>query len=168
MSNEYAPRFHMCDLKRVKLQDWANATSVARAFALGKLESEAVFNLRLRVPSAVLTVLVAAVKQRGMAKLLTHEVIAKDCFNQSFTSGINTMDQWREELRNREGNELAAGLAMGSVTIVPLEFQYVLAHVFRPGQLYERLYNNCVKRRKQSSHFLFLSSGPSFCGALAQ
>jgi hypothetical protein len=155
----------MCNLKRVNLQEWTNATSLAKAFSLGKLESEAIFNLRLRVPAAVLKVLTEAVKQRGLAKLLTHDVIARDCFNQNFSSGVNAMQQWKEELRNRDGNELAA--RMDSV-ILPFEFEYVFAHVFRQCQLQEQL---CLKKHACPEAVNVNScfcSGPAFCAALAQ
>ena len=88
-------------------QEWANATSVARAFQLGKLESEAVFNLRCKVAPPVLNKLSEAVRRRGLAKLLTHDVIAKELMNINFSSGIGPMEQWKEELRNRDNNQLA-------------------------------------------------------------
>ena len=81
---------------------------MAKAFCLGKLESESVFNLRLRIDPGVLALLTSAVKTRGMAKLLNHEVIARDVFNRNYTSGINSLEQWREELRNRDDNVLVS------------------------------------------------------------
>ena len=65
------------------------------------------FNLRCKVPQAVLSILSEAVKCRGMSKLLTHELLAKEVLNQHYSSGVGSLEQWREELRNRENNELA-------------------------------------------------------------
>lgn len=45
-----------------------------------------------------------------MTKLLTHEVLAKEVFNKGFSSGVNSLEQWKEELRNREGDQLVTGL----------------------------------------------------------
>ena len=86
--------------------------SVARAFQLGRLESEAVFNLRCKVPRVVVNILSEAVKRRGLSKLMTHELLAKDVLNQHYTSGFGPLEQWREELRNRENNELAPHLIL--------------------------------------------------------
>lgn len=92
------------------LQEWQSATSVAKAFALGKLESEAIYNLRLRISPAVTQYLANAVKIRGMTRLVTHEVLARDVLNPSWTSGLAAMEPWREELRNKEGDRLATCL----------------------------------------------------------
>ena len=100
-------------------QEWANATSVARAFQLGKLEAEAVHNLRCKVAPPVLNKLSEAVRRRGLSKLLTHDVIAKEVMNINFTSGTGTMEQWQEELRNRDNNHLAPSFYQ---TIIFFEF----------------------------------------------
>lgn len=88
-------------------QEWSSSTSVARAFQLGKIESEAVFNLRRKVAPPIVQFLSEAVRSRGLSRLLNHDVIAKEFLNQGFSSGSGAMEQWKEQLRNRTGNQLA-------------------------------------------------------------
>ena len=59
-----------------------------------------------------MNILSEAVKRRGLSKLMTHELLAKDVLNQHYTSGFGPLEQWREELRNRENNELAPHLIL--------------------------------------------------------
>lgn len=89
-------------------QDWEQAVGVARAFKLGKLESEAVSNLQCRVPEHIVAALSEAVRTRGLSKLVTHELLAKDLLNKSFSSGLGQMEAWKEELRNKPNNKIAA------------------------------------------------------------
>eukprot|EP00435_Cladocopium_sp_Y103_P012151 s3014_g3.t1 len=104
--------FHNLRIEKCRCkQEWASATSVAKAFQLGKLESEAVFNLRCKVAPDIVATLSDAVRRRGLTKLLTHELLARDLLNLHFSSGSGSMEQWKEELRNREGNKLATCLA---------------------------------------------------------
>ena len=88
-------------------QDWESAAKIATAFQIGKYEAQAVYNLKKVVHPSVLARLRQAVECRGMGKLLTHELLARDLFNPGYTSGLGPLEQWREECRNKPDNELA-------------------------------------------------------------
>ena len=90
------------------VKEWSKATSVARAFSLGKLESEAVSHLQTKVSKEVVELLKFAVQRRGMTKLVTHDLIAKEIFNENFSSGTGVMTSWQEELRNLPDCRLVA------------------------------------------------------------
>eukprot|EP00438_Fugacium_kawagutii_P023793 Skav228140 [mRNA] locus=scaffold2683:22736:26272:- [translate_table: standard] len=47
-----------------------------------------------------------------MARLLTHEVVAREVLNPSWSSGFAAMEPWKEELRNKEGDKLDTWLVM--------------------------------------------------------
>lgn len=81
---------------------------MAKAFQLGKQEAAAVSNLMARVPSCAVEFLAQSVKSRGMWRYIAHEVIGKDLLNETFTSGINGFEHWRDQLRNTE--ELATSI----------------------------------------------------------
>ena len=89
-------------------EEWEQATGVARAFKLGKLEAEAVSNLQCSVPEHIVTALSEAVRTRGLSKLITHELLAKDLLNKSFSSGCGQVESWKEELRNKPNNKIVA------------------------------------------------------------
>ena len=68
------------NLKRQNLilehgQEWQSSTKVAKAFGIGAQESRAIVNLVSKMRMDVQSALVAAVRQRGMTKLVTHEAI---------------------------------------------------------------------------------------------
>lgn len=76
---------------------------MAKAFAIGKLESEAASNLLERVTSVVTNALTETIRRRGMKPFLTHECLAKGLFNRGFASGP---DGWQEETTNLADNNL--------------------------------------------------------------
>ena len=76
---------------------------MAKAFAIGKLESEAASNLLERVTGDVVLSLTDAVRRRGMKPFLTHDALAKNLFNRGFASGS---DGWQEETINLADNRL--------------------------------------------------------------
>ena len=88
-------------------QEWENSTKVAAAFRIGRFEADALFNLKKKIHPTVVNELREAVNCRGMGKLLTHELIAKELLNPTFSSGMGTIEQWKEECRNGPDNELA-------------------------------------------------------------
>lgn len=71
-----------------QFQDWHKATSVAKAFGIGRHESESVSNLMVNIQKDIVQELSAAVRSRGMSKFITHECLAKDVLNTSWSSGI--------------------------------------------------------------------------------
>ena len=76
------------------------------AFSIGHTEAEAVSALMTKVQKEVAERLCAAVKSRGMAKLLTHDLLSKGLLNLAWTSGIGPTEAWKEELRNRDDGVL--------------------------------------------------------------
>ena len=76
---------------------------MAKAFAIGKLESEAASNLFERVTQPVVLALTEAIRRRGMKPFLTHEALAKGLFNRGFASGG---EGWQEETINLADNRL--------------------------------------------------------------
>ena len=96
-------------LKLVKTttpEAWESASSVAKAFAIGRNESQAFFNLTQKVSPIMVVRLKEAVKIRGMRAFINHECIAKDLFNLTFTSGTGPLEPWGGQLTNREDNEI--------------------------------------------------------------
>ncbi|CAK9091359.1 FO synthase subunit 1 [Durusdinium trenchii] len=89
-----------------QFNDWEQSTSIARAFSIGRTEAEAVSALMTKVQKEVVERLCAAVKSRGMAKLLTHDLLSKGLLNLAWTSGIGPTEAWKEELRNRDDGVL--------------------------------------------------------------
>ena len=47
-----------------------------------------------------------AVRARGMAKFLHHDVLSKGIFSTNFTSGFGPAESWKDQLRNREDGKL--------------------------------------------------------------
>ena len=91
-------------------QDWENATQVARAFSIGRMESLAVSHLMERVSPEMLLELKEASRCRGMRQWLTHDVIAKEMFNRGWSSGTGGFATWSIELSNDAENILATWL----------------------------------------------------------
>lgn len=83
---------------------------MARAFGIGKLESGAVSALMTSIDPSVAEQLTEAVRCRGMAKLLSHEVISRGMFSKSWTSGLAAAESWKEVLRNKEDGRIASSL----------------------------------------------------------
>lgn len=73
---------------------------MARVFAIGKGEAEAVTNLMERIHPQVVESMCAAVKVRGMNKFCNHDVLGRDTLNTSWSSGINGLEHWKDVLRN--------------------------------------------------------------------
>ena len=84
----------------VLVQDWSNASSICRAFSVGKNEAHAVANLQTRMPEEVLQALKVAVCKRGMRNFITHDLIVKGAFNDGFSSGQACLEAWQQELTN--------------------------------------------------------------------
>ena len=92
-------------------QDWQSATSLAKAFAIGPKESQAVFALLSHVPDSVRVQLEVAVTTRGMQKFISHDTIGKGVFNSGWSSAGTSTEAWSEELTNtNQRTDLAACL----------------------------------------------------------
>lgn len=85
-----------------RLQEWNQANAVAKAFSIGRGEAAAVSNLMTKIPRAAVDFLTESVRSRGMSRYLSHEVLGKDLLNSSFTSGINGLEHWKDQLRNTD------------------------------------------------------------------
>lgn len=81
-------------------QEWEASTSVARAFKIGKGEAAAVSNLMCKIPTEAVVFLEASVKCRGMLRYLSHDILGRDLLNAGFSSGLNGLEHWKEDLRN--------------------------------------------------------------------
>ena len=101
---------HSCSLI---CQEWSQATSIARAFNIGRGESEAVSALMSTIPQEIVTTLEDAVRARGMQRFILHEVLSKGIFASAWTSGTGAAEAWKDELRNRDDNLLAPYLKKG-------------------------------------------------------
>ena len=55
-----------------------------------------------RINPEIVEFLCQAVRVRGMSKFLSHDAIAKGTFNTGWSSGINTLESWKDELTNAE------------------------------------------------------------------
>ena len=75
---------------------------MALAFTIGKGEAAAVSNLMTRVPTAAVAYLTTSVRSRGMSRYLSHEIVGKDLLNAAYSSGINGLEEWKDQLRNSE------------------------------------------------------------------
>ncbi|CAK9057903.1 Uncharacterized protein SCF082_LOCUS30979 [Durusdinium trenchii] len=82
--------------------EWESSNSIAKAFRIGRAESQAVSNLMCKIPKPAVDYLEKSVKSRGMNRYLSHEVIGRDLLNASFTCGFAALEHWREELRNTD------------------------------------------------------------------
>lgn len=88
-------------------QDWDSASAVARAFSVGPKESQAVSNLQSRVNAEVVSDLKTAVAVRGMKNFISHDLIARDVFNEGFSSGQGPTEAWVGQLTNSADQRLA-------------------------------------------------------------
>ena len=95
--------FRKSNLPKHVAEDWSDPAKIAKAFQIGKLESEASSNLLEKVSPTVTEALTNAVRERGMRTFLLHETLAKNLFNQGWSS--NT-DGWAEECTNLSDNKL--------------------------------------------------------------
>lgn len=84
------------------LEEWAQATGIARAYKIGRAEADAVSSLMTAIPDQVVQLLEDAVKKRGLQKFLLHEVLSKGIFHSSWSSGTAGAEAWKDELRNRD------------------------------------------------------------------
>lgn len=101
-------------------QDWQSATSLAKAFAIGPKESQAVFALLTHVPDAVRLQLELAVTTRGMQKFISHDTIGKGVFNAGWTSAGTSTEAWSEELTNtNKRTDLATWLRCAFFVLLP-------------------------------------------------
>ena len=89
-------------------QEWSKASGIAKAFSIGKAESEAVSALMTTVKKEVTERLSEAVRARGMLKFLHHDVISNGLFSTNFTSASGESESWKDQLRNREDGQLVA------------------------------------------------------------
>lgn len=87
----------------MEAEDWSDPAKIAKAFQIGKLESEASSNLLEKVSPTVTEALTDAVRERGMRSFLLHETLAKNLFNQGWSSNA---DGWTEECTNLSDNKL--------------------------------------------------------------
>ncbi|CAK9009367.1 Uncharacterized protein SCF082_LOCUS10261 [Durusdinium trenchii] len=83
-------------------QEWQHATAVAKAFQIGKGEAAAVANLMTKVPACAVEFLTQSVKARGMSRYMSHDILGKDLFNASFSSGTGCLEHWKDQLRNND------------------------------------------------------------------
>ena len=72
---------------------------MARAFSIGRNESQAVTQLLCHIHPKVKDGLVQAVRKRGVS----HEVLAKQVFSQAWSSGQQAMEAWCDQLTNAAG-----------------------------------------------------------------
>ena len=79
-----------------------------RAFQIGRLESQSITNLMLHVPKSVVDALWAAVRPRGMRTWITHELLARELFNVSFSSATGSWEAWKAECVNRHDDHSLA------------------------------------------------------------
>ena len=93
-------------------QDWESATQVAKAFNIGPKEAHALSNLQARVDPTVVEDLKQRVAIRGMKTFLSHELIAKEIFNDGFSSGQGGSEAWLQHLTNSSDLKLASWLQL--------------------------------------------------------
>ena len=73
---------------------------MAKAFSIGRAESDALFALSNDVSESVCAELERLVTPRGMAKFLNHDVIGKGTFSTGWTSGFAVAESWAEPCTN--------------------------------------------------------------------
>lgn len=83
---------------------------MARAFQIGKGEAMAVVNIMGPINTKVVDKLEAAVRVRGMARFLSHDVLGQKLLNEGQSSGALGLDQWKEQMRNANDNKLVPQL----------------------------------------------------------
>ena len=81
-------------------KDWESATSVATAFNVGPKESQAVSNLQSKVSPEILAELKGAVAVRGMKNFISHDLIAREIFNNGHSSAHGQCEPWLDTLTN--------------------------------------------------------------------
>ena len=79
---------------------------MARVFAIGKTESEALVNLSSKIERGLLGELKAAVAKRGLRYFLTHDCIARNTFNEGWSSAQGLAEAWRDVCVNAEDGRL--------------------------------------------------------------
>ena len=92
------------------MEDWENASAVARVFNIGLAEAGAVSALQSKIHPEVTRMLKAAVAMRGMRTFITHDLIHKGAFNEGFTSGQGSTEAWAQEFTNGHGQQLVSWL----------------------------------------------------------
>ena len=95
---------------RFVVEDWENASAVARVFNIGRSEAGAVSALQSKIHADVTRMLKAAVAMRGMRTFITHDLIHKGAFNEGFTSGQGPTEAWAQEFTNGHGQQLVSWL----------------------------------------------------------
>ena len=88
-------------------QDWSKASSVAKAFQLGKLEAGAVCNLMSNMEPQIQLLLCESVRAHGMKGFITHEMLAKQLFNSTFCSAMGSAEAWAVEASNKNSLNVA-------------------------------------------------------------
>ena len=101
-------------------QEWKQATSIAKAFNIGQREADAVSALMCKIHPSIAEVLTDAVRARGMARFVTHEVLGKGVLNTAWTSGFGASEAWSEQLRNKDDLVLATHLQKPNFLVVVL------------------------------------------------
>ena len=91
-------------------EDWSKATSVAKAFGIGKTEAGAVAQLMGSTSEKVRDTLTLSVRARGMKGYILHEIVEKGIFSIGFSSGVGAAEAWESQLTNKPDNELVCGL----------------------------------------------------------
>ncbi|CAK9088525.1 unnamed protein product [Durusdinium trenchii] len=89
------------------LEDWSNAAAVAKAFQIGKLEAGAVCALMSGMDPKIRKRLCESVRPRGMKGFITHDMVSKQIFNDTFTSGVGSAECWAMDASNKNGRNLA-------------------------------------------------------------
>lgn len=74
---------------------------MAKAFSIGRAESDALFELSKSIPENIGAELEKLVTKRGLSKFLHHDVIGKGTFSTGWTSGFGTAESWAEPFTNR-------------------------------------------------------------------
>ena len=89
------------------LEEWENIAAISKAFAIGRMEAQAVSNLHGRISPALVALLRSAVAKRGMRSFITNELIAKGSFNHGWTSAQGSTEAWVGMLTNSDDDGLA-------------------------------------------------------------
>eukprot|EP00435_Cladocopium_sp_Y103_P074474 s436_g49.t1 len=96
---------HAFNLLR-QIADWSSATAMARVFAIGKTESDALFNLNSKIDRELVVELKTAVSKRGLRYFLTHDCIARNTFNEGWSSAQGLAEAWRDVCVNADDGRL--------------------------------------------------------------
>ena len=87
---------------------WSSQTQVAKAFQIGRGESSAVVAIMTSVSDPVFAKIKASVRTRGMRDYITHDMLAKGCFNTGWSNGFGEAESWAEILTNKASNVLVS------------------------------------------------------------